>query len=380
VLREARDRQVLVVGDTTVGRVLTGLLRHAGFDPVLATDGDRPVESVATLLDAPALDVLGVVDVADRVRERGTEVAAVASSWPRGEGRDRASAVAPVPDAVPSPIVLETATVRRLVDAECGVGRARTDRAVDAIARAEGGLEVTFEDGVREWFDVVVDVAGTRPSQGTSTPRHGTASLRQYETRIPERPDAAVEFRDVWTEDALVQCVPAHDETGTLLRVTTSASDGWSTLTESDVADLLPDAAADLSSTLADVDPTEVEQRQAGEDGALPRAWGRGRTMRCGVAASPVAPASGLAFSRGIEDAAGVVTALTRSRDTVEATVQAYAADRERATSTARLERAVDDATPARPPSTVADEGLRALANDRRTALAALRESDRHSE
>lgn len=379
VLRESRDRQVLVVGDTTVGHVLTGLLQRAGFDPVLAAGGTGSVEPAATFLDAGALDVLAAAGVADAVRERGTEIAAVTSSWPDEEGYGSGSSVARVPPDCTRPVVLGTTTVRRLVDAECGTTRAATDRTVDAIVRAEDGLEVAFENGVREWFDVVVDVAGTPLSQGATSPRGEATSLHQYETRVAEKPDSAGEIRDVWTEDGLVQCVPVHDATATLLRVTTPASGQWPKPMEGAVADRLPDTVPGLSTALADVDPVEVRQRPIGDDGARPGSCERGRVMRCGVAASPVAPASGLALSRGIADAGAVVTALTRSRGSVEATVDAYAADRKRATSTARPERADADATPNRPSSAIAGDALRALANDRRIALAAIRDSDRRS-
>jgi len=383
VLRESRDRQVLIVGDTTVGRVLTGLLRRAGYGPVLAATRAGSVEPAVGIVDAGAFDVLAAAGVADRVRERGTGIAAVDSTWPREDGGEPASSLVRLPPDRARPVAIETATIRRLVDAEYGTPRAATDRTVDGIARAEDGVEVAFENGVREWFDVVVDVAGAGLSRGTSAPCRETASLRQYETRLAARPDAAPRLRDVWTEDGLVQLVPVHDGTATLLRVTTHASERCQGLPAVAVGDRLPEDVAGLSSALADVEPSEVSQRRPDADGALPGAWGRGRVMRCGVAASPMAPATGLALSRGIADAAAVVTALTRSRGSIEATVDAYATDRERATATARPERPlgdVDDATPGGSSSAVADDGLRALAIDRRTALAAIRASSRPTE
>jgi 2-polyprenyl-6-methoxyphenol hydroxylase-like FAD-dependent oxidoreductase len=376
VLRGARDRQVLVVGDTTVGRVLTGLLGWAGYDPVLAAADAESVEPTATVVDRRAFDVLAAAGVAEAVRDRGTSLAAVSSTWPRGNGRDPASSVARVPPDRPRPVAVETTGVRRVVDAECGTARAATDRAVDEIVRAEDGLEVAFENGVREWFDVVVDVVGARLSQGSRSPRGEAASLRQYETRVAVQSEAPTELRDVWTEDGLVQCVPMGDGTATLLRVTTPASDRSSELPDATVTDHLPEDVAGLSAALSGVEPTEVGQRRRCDDDPDPEAWGRGRVMRCGVAASPTAPASGLALSRGIADAGALVSALTRSRGAVEAAVDAYGADRARAAATARPDRTTADPTRSRPTSAVADDALRALATDRRLALTAIRDPE----
>ena len=380
MLRESRDRQVLVVGDGTVGRVLTGLLQRAGFDPVLASTHADSVEPAAGLVDAGAFDVLAAAGVAEDVRERGREVVAVRSTWPGDDGDDPASSVAPLPQDGARPVAIDTATIRRLVDAECGTARTAPERTVDAIVRVEDGVEVAFENGVREWFDVVVDVTGAGLSQGASPPCGETASLRQYETRLAPAPDARAELRDVWTDAGLVQCVPVRDATAALVRVTTPASDRSPGPPDAAVADHLPEDLAGLSTALADADATAVEQRRPDDDEPLPRSWGRGRVMRCGVAASPVAPASGLAVSRGIEDAGALATALTRSRDSVEATVAAYTADRERAIRTARLERSATDTSPGPPPSELATDGLRALATDRRIALAAIRHPTRSTD
>ena len=378
VLRGSRDRQVLVVGDTTVGRVLTGLLGRAGYDPVLAAAAGESVESRATVVDARAFDVLAAAGVAEGVRDRGTALVAVSSTWLRGDGREPASSVARVPHDRPRPVAVETTAVRRVVDAECGTARAATDRTVDAIVRAEDGVEVAFENGVREWFDAVVDVAGARLSRGSRPPRGEAASLRQYETRVAVRSEASTELRDVWTEDGLVQCVPMGDATATLLRVTTPASDRWSALPDATVTDRLPEDVAGLSAALSGVEPTEVGQRRLRDDDPDPEAWGRGRVMRCGVAASPTAPASGLALSRGIADAGALVSALTRSRGAIEPAVDAYAADRARATATARPDPAAD-VTRSQPTSAVADDALRALATDRRLALTAIRDPERRT-
>jgi 2-polyprenyl-6-methoxyphenol hydroxylase-like FAD-dependent oxidoreductase len=316
------DRQILVVGTTPTGLTLALLLCAAGYEPLLVSGGDLSVMSQHTYLSPAALEVLGVLDLGIRIHEQGRAVNGVTvrrtdgseSSDPTdvmtAEASNRKRAP---PVVVPTPVLLRT-----LRDA---VPTAVTtqDRAIDSIARRAAGVTVTFDDGVRESFDVVVGVGGrTEPLRSDD---QGTDSVfQQYETVV----DTAIEgqsVRDVWTPEAVAQRLPGA--AGDLVRIT------------------LPDTGADDRNARAAVsnlhwvpDSGAFERRRVLQrrlpDGDLPKVWwGDGRVARCGLAACPAAPAAGVGQSLGITDALGLVSALARDVGASTA-VETYATARAR--------------------------------------------------
>lgn len=372
VLRTAPERQVLVVGETVVGRCVAGLLDRCGYDPVLAGANVEHVESAVSVVGPRSLDVLSAIGVAADVREHGTRVESMATGCTSAAGTHPGHFPVDSPTTGSDSVVVETATLRRLFDAAGVVERARTDACVDSIANADDGLVVEFGNGVREWFDVVVDTVGTGLLDDPAAAGGETVAFAQYERRVDAGARAAARVHDVWARDALVQCMPVPDAGEMLLRVTTPSADDGTGFDADAVAERFP-VGRDALAAVTDVEPDVV--RQASFEGRrLTRsAWGRGSVARCGVAACPVAPATGCRLDFGLEDAARVVTELGRGQRSLATAVDAYAADRSRALSRTRLRQQTTGSThaDARPESAA----LRALARYRAIALAAVDDS-----
>ena len=163
VIGPRADRQVLVVGTTPAGLTLTCLLGAAGYDPVLVSGAGSPVTSRLTYLSPAALEVLGSLDLGAALHDRGRAIEGATvrrTDAPGSNGAaDVATAGAPDPGRAP-PIVVPTPILLRTLRGAVPAAATVQDRAVGSISRDAGGIRVTFDDGVRESFDVVVDVGG----------------------------------------------------------------------------------------------------------------------------------------------------------------------------------------------------------------------------
>jgi len=298
------DRQVLVAGETLSGLALAFLLQRAGYDPILVGPRDPP-RSQLTHLSPPAVRLLDAIGVGDAVLDCGRPVTTV--SVRRIDGRNHGTSVWQSDPETPAPVAVRTRDLRRVFRDRLSPDVLREGRSVGAISDGEGGLEVAFDDGVREWFDVVV-AAGridppTRAEWAETTADPGAdPELTQYETAIETARGGSDRIHDVWTADALLQSIPRPDDRSDLLRVTAVGEVDRSRLRVSEKRRRLPFDPAEAMDAVADAPALTVRQAGTRNEGLLSR-WGSGRVLRCGPAALPVAPASGLRSVLGLEDA-----------------------------------------------------------------------------
>jgi len=323
VIGPRADRQVLVVGTTPAGLTLTRLLGAAGYEPVLVSGADPPVTSRVTYISPAALEVLGSLDVGAALHDRGRAIAGATvrrTDDPESNGTvDVATSGAPDPGRAPPVVVPTPILLRTLRDAVPAAATVQ-DRAVDSISRGTEGIRVTFDDGVRESFDVVVDVGGRseplRPDE-----RDADGEFRRYETVVDA--DAGTRrVRDVWGPDAVVQRLPGvGGEEFVRVAVPADGAAGRDARHALPDRQWVPDAGVFERRRM-------LHRRLPG--GEPPRWWwGNGRVAYCGPAARPAAPAAGVGESLGITDALGLVSALTRDVG-ARAAVDAYAAGRAR--------------------------------------------------
>lgn len=318
------DKQVLVAGTTPTGLTLALLLGAAGFDPVLVSDGDPPVTSRLTYLSPAALEVLGTLDLGVRLHHYGRVIDG--STVRRTDGSGSTGRTDVVATGVPnpgraSPVVVPTPVLLRTLGDAVPATATVQDRAIGAVSRECGGVTVTFDDGVRESFDVVVGVGGRTRSLRPDR-RDADGVFRQYEAVV----DGAAEghrVQDVWTPDAVVQRLPGVADAADLVRITTPVDGAGGR-----------DARRALSELPWDPESGAFERRRVPQrrlpGGDLPGGWwGEGRIAYCGAAACPVSPAAGMGQSLGISDALALVSALTRDTSSSGA-VGAYAAARAR--------------------------------------------------
>lgn len=336
------DRQVLVVGDGPAGMALGRLLARAGIDPVVVGGRDSADGSGLTLL-TPALGrLLGALGIAGQLRDRGDAVERVTVD--RSDGQADETVLSGDPDR-PAPAVVRTHDLRRALGDGLPGGRAGRGRHVEALARRERGVEVTFDDGVREWFDVVVDARAAAHPLGVGDDRDPAASTALAQWEVPAGtggPDGG-RLRALWCPNALAQSIPRPDGSGGLLRITASGPDAAATGGAPRPDDLLADLPASLADRIDGDDASVVRQAGGRPADAGPGRWGDGRVARCGAAAFPVAPASGLGPTLAVADAWVLAEELVRGPASAPAVVAAYA--RRRSRRTTALFRRIDGAT-----------------------------------
>lgn len=351
-LGRSHGRQVLVVGDRLAGLALTTFLTSGGLDPVLVGSGST--EPTTRLLWPPTLGLLADVGLADEV----AAVAEPATGISVVDATDAADSATRSIEPDATPVVVRG-------DYLCDRFRERLpdhaverDRTVDTVRERDGAAVVEFDDGVREWFDAVVAAdAGSvdRPRGGSAT----VSSVLQREVVVdgdglPER-----HLRDVWHRHALVQRFPSPRGTGPRLRVTTTepVPDAWSTDGDwTGVPGVDPDRGR---STEWRTVPQFLDAAAIG-----PGWWGGGHVPRCGPAALPVAPASGLRTALAIEDAWTLASVLVDGPCSVTETIDAYASRRSR-----RLSAVLDATEPPRDGGCSKAAALRAVVRLRTAAL-----------
>jgi 2-polyprenyl-6-methoxyphenol hydroxylase-like FAD-dependent oxidoreductase len=327
VIGHSGDRQILVVGDTVVGRTTAALLGRAGYDPLLAAARNRPVESRVAVVWPPALQVLDALGAGQRVRDSGVRIAELSvrscETPPDAETTlSRATGGRDGPPVLIGRRDLRRALAHRLPDHG-------TARSVDSVLRQGDGVVATFADGVTEWFDLVLDASGGGQSVGTDG-RETTEcpEVRQYETLVETDAAASPGLWECWHPEAFVQWLPVPEESSALLRVTTSRTDDPASLSGDLTDGRWAKEGVALDRALHDVEPTPVRQTTLPDAALAGSWWGADRIVACGTAACPVAPASGCRVSLGIEDALAFVTELTRGPQSVDAVVETYGARR----------------------------------------------------
>ncbi|WP_152436548.1 FAD-dependent oxidoreductase [Halosimplex carlsbadense] len=327
------DRQVLVVGTTVVGAALALLLRRAGYDPLVVAGGDTPSGSRVTPLSPWALAALDAVDVGATVRSRAVAVRGVSVQGTDSTAPTDAAAVGDLPAGEASPALVRTRGLRRALEARLDGRRCRRDTPVAELSAREDGVAVEFTDGVREWFDVVVDAGGLSPPLHPGGRRRAEpATLVQYETGTDDG-RGGDRIRERWHDAALVQRLPDPGDAREWVRVTAPAPDRDSAADDPLPETVVPDDVA-VPTGLDGAESTTVRQVRVFDRSPSPGSWGRGRVAACGPAACPVAPATGFRTALGFEDALAFVRALTRSDRSASAVVDAYASGRARRLAT----------------------------------------------
>jgi 2-polyprenyl-6-methoxyphenol hydroxylase-like FAD-dependent oxidoreductase len=115
VITERPDRQVLVVGDTVVGLVLTHLLRHAGYDPLLVSGTKtRPLSRVAYLC-LPVIRVFEAIGVGTSARDFGTTADSVSVCGSHSQGESTVFSMENESE-IRIPLVVSTACLRRALE------------------------------------------------------------------------------------------------------------------------------------------------------------------------------------------------------------------------------------------------------------------------
>jgi 2-polyprenyl-6-methoxyphenol hydroxylase-like FAD-dependent oxidoreductase len=334
VISEHPDRQVLVVGDTIIGLFLTLLLRHTGYDPLLANGTERTFSSRLAHLCPSAIRTLAILGVP--VRECGTTVNSVSFRTATSQNEHSATLSREMEASDTPSLVVSRKRLRNALEERLPMEQRSTSRTVERLTRRDSGLRIEFENGIREWFDVAVDAgAGGNSfrSVRSDTPTVGT--LAQCEFPSGTDTPARHHLHDRWRSGAFIQELPTPDSTGRLRRVTAPQSDIGIVLEEENwVAPQLNGGATDIA---GDVESGGlcVRQTQLLDDDVKPIWWGTGRVAFCGQAACPVAPASGFDLTLGVEDAVAFVSELTSVRPVTDV-VEAYSAERARRLGTLR--------------------------------------------
>lgn len=317
------DRQVLVVGQNLPGLALTLLLDRAGYEPVLVGAPDPPVRSQLTCLSSLAVRLLDAIGVGDAVLDCGCHVTTASVS--HVDGSNAEANVLQSGSEAAAPRVIRTRDLRRILREHLAADIARESRSLVAVSRDEGGLEVTFDDGVREWFDVVVAADSNDPpvrTDGTETT--ADARITQYETTIETDRDSPDRIVDVWTTDALLQLIPHPDDRSDVFRITATGEIQPSRLDGGQGSAHFPFDPGEAVDAVTEAGPLAVRQARVSTTGSNLR-WGSGRIPRCGPAALPVAPASGLGAVLALEDAWTLTEELARGPRSVSAVVDNYA-------------------------------------------------------
>jgi 2-polyprenyl-6-methoxyphenol hydroxylase-like FAD-dependent oxidoreductase len=334
VLDEGPERQVLVVGDGLVGRTVTALLQHCGYEPVLAVSDSQPSPPAVVHVAADAMCALETLDIVGQVRDRGTRIESVQTTHAE-TASDSAARSVETTERTPSMAgtVIDGAELRRALAVEWPLERARTDRAVRGVTSRPESIEVAFADGVRETFDAVVDTTETQAVEARAAETVPTQRVVQYAGRCDREEGASQVLREVWARGALVQVIPDATTSQEWVRVTTNRRD-VSGLTEQPAVEA---ASGVESRVVADLlrsgGATRCRQFRLGANQLPSAVWGEGRIARCGGAAMPVAPALGSEFSLGVQDAVAFVSAIARHDHSTTAAIGAYAAARHRAIS-----------------------------------------------
>ena len=339
-----------MVGETVVGLTLTLLLRRAGYDPLLVGGTGSPVPSRLTYLCAPALRVLDAVGAGTRLRERSVTVDSVSVRQVAPPEESRAVLARDGPPEETRPVVVRTRWLRRVLEERLPEEQRRAERAVDTFSRRDSGLVVEFGDGIREWFDVVVDAGGggtsLRPA-GRDPPKHD--ALAQYDTLVESDALPRNQVRDFWYPDAFVQLSPRPNDPGGMLRVTAPRSAIATALESETVGNsigegVVVDALGGIAPERVETESTTVRQVRLSDGVGRREWWGDGRVAFCGPAACPLAPGSGYGAWFGIEDAVAFVLELNGRGRPASDLVDAYASGRNR--RLAALRRTAEAARP----------------------------------
>lgn len=336
-----QEIQVLVVGAGIAGLSLAGFLQQAGVDPVVieATDefGER---GAAVELGPETMPLLQRLAVADEIREQGT----VITEWKRRQS-DGTIVDCLETDSSAGMIVVPYERLREALVNEVEPSSIRMGTTLRSVESIHNPTTVTFADGVREKFDLVVGADGiysrTRELIGGASPvACGTATVT---VPLP----ANTEFsgmNEVWTANGTVfRVLPASDHPIGVLTIPTETDvEATPTVTgdlDSGIDWVLPDALDAIGSSEV---RSEMDVRSASNLRT------EGRVALAGSAAYAPHRLTGMGTTLAIEDAAVLVSELVDRDDALTTRLTDYDVRRR-----SRIDRLFDrsETGPAPPPS-----------------------------
>lgn len=318
----SRDRQILVVGAGVTGLALTAFLVQRGYDPVVLGDSDPEFQSRIAVLQPPARKILDRAALSLDLPARTRRTKSLTVRTAEGE-RSVDSRTEPSVEL----LQVEKATLRARLR-ERVPDRLVRMHDIETVTEDRRAVQVTFDNGVREWFDLVVGTDASLSRVQDNVP--AWSGLHQYET-VFEDVDSGGSL-DQWTRKGLAQVRALPDTDSTLVRFTTTRSvvPSGDTLE----AGLGLNTAGVESTVLGSFFGTAVDRL---DHKAVPQAtnggyWGDGRVGHCGPAAFPVAPASELVTTVGLADAWVLTAELDVESPSIIDAIESYSRRRSRRT------------------------------------------------
>lgn len=321
------DLQILVVGAGIGGLCLTRSLRRSGYNPVLI-DGAGHFDDAGhgMTICTSGLSLLADFEIVDDV----LEVATPLTTWEmHGPGADLHTQISLDHQRDVPIVALHGVHVHRILRRSIPHKRIRLDTTIEHLVRQQDTIEVTFDDGVRERFDLVVGAEGADSSvRSAISPAEGEPSGESafWSFWIDQYDEQPTVITDVWAQnDTVLTVIPHGDRSFATLSTTPvpPEHDQYSlpvlrrTFDES--AWMAPEILDSLSSESIGYATTH-----------RPRAmeWGDGRIALLGQAADPVHPLSLSRTSLAIEDAVALSEELTAGKGGVVETLARYKARR----------------------------------------------------
>lgn len=312
----------MVVGAGIAGLSLAGFLQQAGVEPVvIETTEEFDERGPVVELWPEAMPLLEQIAVADEIRERGT----VITEWKRR--RSDGTIVDCLETNPPAGmVVIPYERLREILVNEVGPSSVRMGTTLRSVEPTHHPTTVTFEDGVREKFDLVVGSDGvhsrTRELLGGASPVPcGTATVV---FRLPTSKDVSG-VNEVWTADGTVfRVLPVADSP---IGVLTYQTEIESEVTPTVTSDLEPGIDWVLPESLDAVDPDRVRSEM--DIRSASNLWTEGRVALVGAAAKTVHRLTGLGATLAIEDATVLVSELVDRDDALTTRLADYAARRE---------------------------------------------------
>jgi salicylate hydroxylase len=328
------ELQVLVVGDGVGGLVLAGLLLNRGIRPVVAgTTAARPRDGGVALppLSVATLDEL-LLDVS--VRAAGRTLRQWTLHDPDGSVRVRRESSAAASRAG---VTLSRSQFRAALREALPTRVVRPATRPVRIDQSGPSVDVEFEDGVSEQFDVVVAADGRCSPAGSAVHERaagdaggdrGIEAVRDDDDRPGTvtwtvETDASVgaptEVAEVWFERSVLTSLPL--DAGRAVSV--------STLTDTDTGRTPTEVVESLTTAVDCLPAAFPADATARRDAGGCDAWRIGRVAFLGDATRAVAPLPGAATPVAIEDASVLADALDRCVGPDDA-LSTYAARRQR--------------------------------------------------
>jgi len=364
--------QVLIVGDGIPGLTLAVFLERMGHDPVLVQPADGRNGSQLTSLLSPAVQLLDRYDIGDSVREAGYRLDTVEVHSSPSESPERRELSA---DADPSaPVIVDTDSFRGILHDRLSSATTTLSSEIATVSERPEAIEVEFQNGVREQFDLVVGADGAASSVRTAdesdAPEWTTLTQRELTLATPE--NSVPTPRDGWWGEVFGQVVPSPPGDGAgIVRLTYPGSMDLDEQRALELArSLAPSFRQGANGEAVGVQPSGSEPETVWQADSGTGSWASGRIAYCGSAAFPVPPAAGLHMGLAIEDVWVLADELSRGPESTVEALQKYGRRRRKRVQTMRRRSETAHSKQAYPRART--EPLTMLSRNRATALGPL--------